>query len=272
VIEGETVRLLRRDILLLCALGACVIAVYIIAKAAAARVGAIESRVAATWYRDGVRKFTSGDTEGAVDSFRKATAIDRENRTYVLAMADALAAANHNMEAQQALQQLREEDPTNAEVNLHLARLAAKRGNIPEAVLYYHSALDGMWAGPKAQEQRRNIRIELIQFLIARHDENRALSELLVLDTELPDKAAAHVQVAKLFAEAEDLRHALNDFTEALQLDPHDVDAMGGAGAVAFSLGDRHKARHFLEEAEAHGDKSAQTLQLLTQLRQGGAQ
>lgn len=270
--EGETVRLLRRDILLLCVLGGCVIGLYLFTKAAAERVRSIESRIAATWYRDGARKFTSGDTEGAIDSFRKATGIDRENRTYVLAMADALAAANHNMEAQEAVQRLREASPTNAEINLHLARLAAKRGNMPEAVLYYHSALDGMWVGTEAQEQRRNIRIELIQFLIASRDENRTLSELLMLDSELPDKADAHVQVGKLFLQVNDARHALNDFTEALRLDPQDVDAMVGAGEAAFRLGDHYKARHFLEEAEAHGDNSAQTAQLLTELRESEPQ
>lgn len=262
--QEETVRFLRRDILLLCALGVCAICLYLVTRAAAARMASIDRHVAATWYADGMRRFTSGDVKGAIESFKRATAIDRENRRYVLAMADALAAANHNTEAQQALQQLREADPTNAQINLHLARLAAKRGNIPEAVLYYHSALDGMWAGPEAQEQRRNIRIELVQFLIARNDENRALSELAVVDAELPNKAGAYIQVAKLFQQVDDAHRALNDFTEALRLDPRNVAAMAGAGEAAFQLGDYPKARHYLEDATAHGETSPQTAELLS--------
>ena len=265
--DEKTVRLLRRDVLQLCVLGVCVIFLYLFTRAAAARIGSIDRHVAATWYAEGTRSFRSGDAKGAIESFTKAAAIDRDNRTYLLALADALAATNHNMEAQEALQRLREADPTNADFNLHLARLAAKRGNTSEAVVYYHSALDGMWAGPEALEQRRNVRIELVQFLIAKHDENRALSELLVVDTELPDKPSAHIQVAKLFLQVGDARHALNDFAEALRLDLHDVGAMTGAGEAAFRLDDYRKARHYLEEATAQGDKSSRTAESLSLVR-----
>lgn len=124
--EEETVRILRRDMLLLSALAACAVGLFLVTKTVAAREETMESRVAATWYQDGVRKFRTGAVEKSIESFRKATGIDRENRTYVLALADALAAGNHNLEAQEALLRLRESDPTNAEINLHLATLAAK--------------------------------------------------------------------------------------------------------------------------------------------------
>ncbi len=237
----------------------------------AAREGAIESHVAAVWYQDGLRKFSAGATERSIESFRKATAIERDNHKYVLALADALAAGNHNVEAEQALLRLRELDPTSAEINLHLGRLAAKSGNVQKAVLYYHSSLDGMWTGADVAEQRRNVRIELIHFLIGRHDENRALSELLVLDSELPDNSEAHVQTAKMFLQADDTRHALNDFSEAARLDPHNLEALGGAGDAAFRLGEDRKARHYLEEATGRGDQSPQTLQDLSVLRNGDA-
>ena len=240
---------------------------FLITRSVATRQDAIDTHVAATWYQDGLRRFAAGDVNGAIDSFRKATGIDRENRAYVLALADALAAGNHTMEAQQALMRLRESDPTNAEVNLHLARLAAKTGDVNNAVLYYHSSLDGMWAGPEATERRRNVRLELIHLLIDHHDENRALSELLILDSELPDDSNAHVQAAKLFLKVDDARHALDDFDEAVRLDPHNADALAGAGEAAFQLGDYRKARHYLDEAVAQGERSAQTLHLLSLVR-----
>lgn len=265
--EEETVRILRRDVLLLSILGVCAVALLLLTKAVAAREGAIEARVAATWYQDGLRKFHAGALDGAIESFRKSTAIDRDNRTYILALADALAAGNHTTEAKQALLRLRELDPTNAEVNLHLARLAMKTGNVQDAVLYYHSALDGMWTGSDVAERRRNVRTELIHFLIERHDENRALSELLVLDGELPDSADPHVEAAKLFLKADDPKHALNDFAEAIRLDPHNGEALAGAGEAEFRLGDYQKAHRYLEEAKAQGETSAATAQTLSLAR-----
>jgi tetratricopeptide (TPR) repeat protein len=264
VSEEETVRILRRDVLLLSILGVCAIGLFLLTRAVAAREGAIESRVAATWYQDGLRKFHAGAIDGAIESFRKSTAIDRENRTYVLALADSLAAGNHNIEAKQALLRLRELDPTNAEVNLHLARLAVKTGNVQDAALYYHSALDGMWTGSDVAERRRDVRTELIHFLIGRHDQNRALSELLVLDSELPDSADLHVEAGKLFLSADDAKHALNDFSEAIRLDEHNAQALAGAGEAEFRLGEYLKARHYLAEAMAQGETSAETAQMLS--------
>jgi len=267
VSEEETVRILRRDVLLLFVLAACAVALFLLTRTVAAREGAIESRVAAIWYQDGVSKFSAGATNESIESFRKATAIDRDNRKYVLALTDALAAGNHNVEAEQALLRLRELDPTNAEINLHLARLAAKSGNIQKAVLYYHSSLDGMWTGADVAELRRNIRIELIRFLISHHDENRVLSELLVLDSELPNSSEAHVHAANMFLQANEARHALNDFVEAVRLDPHNTEALAGAGEAEFRLGDYQKARHYVEEAMEQGDRSTETDHLLSLVR-----
>lgn len=265
--EEETIRILRRDVLLLTLLALCAGALFVLTKAVAAREAVIETRVAAIWYEDGLRKLQTGSIDGAIESFRNSTAIDRNNGTYALALADALAAGNHNVEAKQALLHLREADPTNAQINLHLARLAVKTGDVQDAVLYFHSALDGMWTGPEVTAQRRNVRAELIHFLIERQDESRALSELLVLDSELPDSADLHAKTGKLFLTVEDPRHALNDFTEALRLDAHNADALSGAGAAEFQLGDYQKARHYLEEATAHGESSAATAQLLSLVR-----
>ena len=268
--EEETVRILRRDMLLLSVIAACAVGLFLVTKSVAAREGEIESRVAAIWFQDGERKLSAGEIDEAIDSFRKATGIDRENRRYVMALADALAAGNHNIEAQQALLRLREQDPTNAEVNLRLARLAAKSGDVSEAVLYYHSSLDGMWKGPDVASRRRNVRKELIDFLIARQDQDRALSELLVLDSELPQNADAHVQAAKLYLRVGDAGRALNDFIEAVRLDPLNDEALAGAGETELRLGDRRKARQYLEQAVARGDASQHTRELLRQTEEQG--
>ncbi len=265
--EEPTVRILHRDILLIAALVSCTVGLFFITRAVASQERRLDGRVAATWYQEGQRQLSSGAIEGAIDSFREATANDRDNRTYMLALADALIAANHTAEGQQALDRLRESNPNDAEVNLHLARLAAKTGNIQDAVRYYHGALDGLLTGPQVDERRRQIRVEMIRFLLDHNERNRALSELLVLDADLPNTAASHTQVAELFLEVGDAQHAWNDFYQAIRVDGHDTAAIAGAGEAAFQLGDYEKARRYLEDLAAEGQQSPHVLHLLSIVR-----
>ncbi len=209
----------------------------------------MEAGIAGIWYERGEQYLGSGQIENAIQSFRKATAGARGSRQYALALAGALARGNHNTEAQQLLLRLREADPENAEINIYLARLAAKRDAIPDAVRYYQNALYGRWSGDGVDERRRDLRIELIRLLLAHQQHNLAVSELLILETELPSSAPSRVEIADLFRDAGDLHHALNNYVEAVQLDNHNVDALTGAGEISFQLGDYTKAAHYLKAA-----------------------
>ncbi len=265
--EEQRSRVLHRDILLLAVLIACAIGLFFITRAVADKVKQLDHRVAGIWYREGQRQLASGEVQSAIDSFHKATANDRDNRTYVLALADALIAGNHNAEGRQVLLRLHDSNPDDAEVNLHLARVAAKTGNTEEALRYYNAALDSPLKGPHVDEQRRQIRIEMIQFLLDHHQHNQALAELFVLDADLPDKAASHVQAAELFLEAGDARRAMDDFAQAIRLDPHNAAALAGAGEAALRLGDYKKARRYLKRATEEGENSRQILHLLSIIR-----
>jgi predicted Zn-dependent protease len=224
----------------------------------------MERRIAAIWYSRGERELAAGQIEKAIDSLRRAAANARENRTYTLALANALAAGNHTAEAQQALLRLRESDPEDAEINLYLARLAAKRGEIPDAIRYYQNALYGRWTGSQVDDRRRQLRMELIRFLLDHRERNRALSELLILETDLPRSAAYRLQIAKLFLQAGDAPNAFKNFTEAIRLDPHNFEALSGAGEVAFQLGNYTAAEHYLRAALALNPESRQAQQLLS--------
>ena len=90
--------------------------------------------IAGTWYRSGQQQLKAGDTKGAIESFRNATTNEHDNGQYTLALATALAAADHIEEARQALLRLRASAPENGEINLNLARLSAKDGRSDEAV------------------------------------------------------------------------------------------------------------------------------------------
>jgi tetratricopeptide (TPR) repeat protein len=76
----------------------------------------------------------------------------------------------------------------------------------------------------------------LIQLLLSHQQFDRALSELLTLDGDLPDSAESHVQAGQLFLQANDPQHALKDFEIALKLDSHDPAALAGAGDAYFEL------------------------------------
>ena len=240
--EEKTYRVLNREIFLLVALAVVAIGVFVFTRKMAAKEQQLDARIAAIWYQEGERQLSSGQIEKAIESFRKATTDALGDRTYTLALANALAAGNHDAEAEQTLLRLRESDPEDAEINLQLARLAAKRGEVDDAVHYYQNALYGRWAGSQVDERILQLRLELIRFLLAHQQRNIALSELLILETDLPQSADAHVQAARLFLQAGDAQHALKNYAEAIELDKNNVDALTEAGEAAFRLGDYQQA------------------------------
>jgi tetratricopeptide (TPR) repeat protein len=260
-------RVAHRDLLLLSTLCIIAIVAFIFTRYVAAADKQVEDRIGKIWFQEGEQRLTARQYDSAIESFRKARARDRDKREYVLALATALQSANHNDEARQALLHIREIAPENAEINLSLARLDAKREDITEALRYYHNALYGLWTGSQVDEQRREVRIELVDFLLAHHQPSMALSELLVLDTELPDAVQAYDMVGKLFLRAGDPAHALKDFNRALRLDRHDATALAGAGQAAFDTQDYTLARKDLEaasEVERHNSDVQHLLALVT--------
>ena len=262
--KQETQRAVRADIARLLVLVACAVVLFFFTRAAAARQRRLEIRSAANWYEIGESQLRSGAIESATESLRKATRNDPDNQKYLMRLADALGDGGHNAEAMQALSRLRESDPEDAEINLHLARLAGKDGDVDNAVHYYENALYGRWTGGQVDERQRQTRVELIQFLLDHQDRDRALSELLILDSELPDTATAHNQAAELFLRANDLPRALEDFVDAIHLDPGNIDALAGAGETAFQLGEYRKARHYLEAAVKNGEDNQKAIQTLS--------
>jgi tetratricopeptide (TPR) repeat protein len=253
-----------RDFLYLLVLIGIATVLFFFTRNVAARQRQIETQTAAVWYARGQSQMDSGSVEPAIDSFRKAVASDRENRPYTFALANALAAGNHNQEAEQTVLRLRELDPEDAKVNLVLAGLAAKSGNLQETVRYYENAIYGRWTGAEIDERRRAARTELIEFLLAHKQRDRALSELLILDSDLPETAAAHTRAGSLFLQAGDSAHALKNFRVALRLNPRDAEALYGAGKASFQIGDYVKARHYLQASLVEHRDLAQAQQLLS--------
>jgi tetratricopeptide (TPR) repeat protein len=262
--EGVTARILNKEIFLLVALALVAVGVFFFTRTMAAREQRMELRIARIWYDQGKQYIASGKIEKAIQAFRRSTAGTRYNQKYALALADALIAGNHDIEAQQLLLRLREADPENAEINIYLARLTAKQGETSDAGRYYQNALYGRWSGSQIDVRRRQLRVELTRFLLGHQEGNLASPELLILETEIPDSAPSWIETAKLFTEAGDPQHALKDYSEAARLDSHNVEALTGAGETSFQLGDYAKAKQYLKDSLDLNPQSEKARQLLS--------
>ena len=205
----------RREILWLVLMAALTVPLYMGTRSLAAWNREIQAQTAASWYQRGEQERQGGDIRAALTSFHRATVNDRENFQYAMSWAVALAAAGQTPEARLALVRLRDSTPENAQINLELARLAAKQANVPEAARYYRNALYGVWPDPQGEQHRREARIELIRFLLDHQERSTALSELLLLSREIPANSASYTLVARLLLEAGEAQRALDQFPQA---------------------------------------------------------
>jgi hypothetical protein len=224
---------------------------------------ALRRRQAAAWYAAAQHASSSADQASTVAALRRAVLKDRENRLYRLALADALAASRLVAEARRVLLALRETQPEDPETNLRLARLEARGADAGAARRYYEDALSSLWR-PEQAEERRRVRVELVEFLLAHEERARALSELLLLAVDLPEDAAVQARVGRMFLAAGNARLALDHFVRAVRLDSTNTDALAGAGEAAFELADYGRALRYLKGA-ARDNAQATELREVTQ-------
>lgn len=241
-------RFVQREVLVLVVLSIAGVLAFFGTRTVARVSADIRERDAAEWYRVGQGLLDAGDADPAADAFRRASGMARENQTYRLALAAALTAAERDEAARQVLLGVREVAPENPDVNLRLARLEARRDDETAAVRYYQNALYGVWS-PEATETRGRLRVELIEYLLARGQHGRGLAELLALEGNLPAEPEAYLEAARLFRQAGDATRALGHYERVLELEPKNGDAAAGAGEAAFSLGEYARAQRFLRLA-----------------------
>jgi Flp pilus assembly protein TadD len=252
----------HREIFQLGALVVVAIAAFLLTRAVAASNRDMRLRDAAEWYRRGQQAIDAGRVGDAIDFLRRATVRDRDDKRYVLAFARALALTRDDDAARGVLLTLRESAPEDPEINLQLARLAATRDDVTEALRFYRNALYAPWP-PDQADARRRARFELVRFLLTHDQTSHALSELLALSTDLPDDVPLRLEAARLFADAGDNDHALDQFRRALRLAPENGDALAGAGQAAFQLGDYVAARNYLSRSAADTDEARNTREVV---------
>src|SRR5208282_4811451 len=89
-VEVRTIpRIFNNQIFLLVVLSVVAFAVFVFTRRTAVWEQNLDARVAAIWYERGERLVSAGDTEPAIQSFRRAAAYAHGNQKYLLALADA---------------------------------------------------------------------------------------------------------------------------------------------------------------------------------------
>jgi tetratricopeptide (TPR) repeat protein len=221
-------------------------------------------------YAQGVSAAESANYDYAIEAFRAALTCDPANSQYQLSLARALRDSNDPRrldEAESYLVTLWQRTPQDAAVNLALARVAAHRGSIDQAIRYYHNAMYGVWSSDQ-DGNRNRVRIELTQYLLKKNARAQADSELIALAAALPRNTAEHLQAAELFMQAQDYAGAMAQYQFVLRIEPNNAAAMAGAGEAAYRAGDYTIAQRYLHNALSAnpGDDNVRQLLATTDL------
>ena len=144
------------------------------------RYHATQKALGGHWYQRGEAALKARQPLEAVDAFHTALVYSRENSAYQMRLAEALIRADRLSEAEVYLRTLWVREPGNGTVNLELARLAARRSNVPEAIRYYNNAIFGSWDSDPLNH-RLEARLELCQFSLSKGERIQAESELIAL-------------------------------------------------------------------------------------------
>jgi tetratricopeptide (TPR) repeat protein len=208
-----------------------------------------QSDAAERWKRRGEEALRTGNAKAAVFDLRAALGYAPEDHSVQVELAGALAKAGRLQEATAYFNTLWETEPGNGDINLQLARLAAAQKQTQVALEHYHAAIYGVWEGDGAI-RRRQVRLELVRFLIQQNRFSDARDELLIAagnDTTTP----ALLEVAGLLATAHAPSDALHIYHEVAGRRPVVVGALEGTGQMAFTLARYRTARTYLEKALA---------------------
>jgi tetratricopeptide (TPR) repeat protein len=235
---------------------------FAITSFAVRRYNQKEQALGEQWFSKGEAALRQGYAVEAIEDFRTALAYARDNSEYQLQLALALVAGKRPEEARSYLLSLWNSEPESGPINLELGRLSAARGEVVDAVRFYHSAIYGQWEDDPAAH-RRAASLELYQFLQNRGAKSTARAELMALAADLPPDPALLTQAGNLFLSAGDYDEALQQFRQALLLDRYQAGAQAGAGEAAFRKADYLEARDYLERAVRAEPDNAEALQLL---------
>jgi tetratricopeptide (TPR) repeat protein len=253
---------LRRESLILALLSALAVASFAAVSGLSRIYHAQQASLGNRWFTRGIADLKGQRYEIAVNEFRTALLYSRDDYDYQLNLAEALIGLKRTEEAYAYLINLWEREPENGLVNLELARIAAHKGETEHALRYYHNAIYAIWPGDQEVE-RRDVRLELIEYLSGINAKAQAQAQLIALAANLDDDPAMHARVGDLFLRAQDYEHALAEYRLSLKSDRHNAAALAGAGLAAFELGRYDVAQRYLQADVAANPSDAQSAERL---------
>jgi tetratricopeptide (TPR) repeat protein len=272
--RGQKRRLVIKDSLALLSLLVITLALFTATLFLFRSFTDLRSRLAKRWLARGEAAMQSGHPALAVEDLRSALAYSPGQRSIEVELAEALAGAGRTQEATSYFNTLWEAEPGSGIINLQLASLAATQNDQSQALEHYHASIYGTWEGD-GTVRRREVRLELINYLIGTHRYDQARAELLIASGNAPDDPAVKLQIAPLMEKAGDPASALGIYKSLLQHGPPNLQALQGAGRSAFALGNFVQSRDYLHRALAHpavNKLSAQARQDITDLAEEAVQ
>lgn len=259
-------RLILRDSIALLSLLAIVILLFFITLFLFHSFSVHRLELAHRWLARGEAAMQAGQPAAAVEALRSAQAYAPGDEKLRIELAEALAAAGRTQEAVAYFNTLLESQPGDGMINLQLARLAARQGEEAQAQQYYQAALDGTWEGD-GYIRRREVRLELAQYLIRQKRYDLARTQLLIAAGNAPDNAGIEIQISSLLEAAGDHGNALHFYKRALQHRPVQLAALEGASRTAYALGRFQQAKELLEQTLNHPGFEKQPAELQNQYR-----
>ena len=217
-----------------------------------------------------VQEFSAGQWEigkgnlaKGIEHLRKATALDRKNVDYTIALADAVQRAGKPGEAEDLLTPVLDRQANSGAANLALARVSVAQRKYVDAKSYYHRAIFGLWA-PGSVVNRERARFELIDLLEKTGPKSELLAELLPIQIDSATSDSLRRRIGMLFVTAGSPARAADIFRELIQENPRDGIAYAGMGEAALAQGnfrtaerDFMEARRLLEQDTAFAERIA---------------
>jgi tetratricopeptide (TPR) repeat protein len=203
--------------------------------------------LAQRWSARGQTSLNAGHPDQAIVALRTALSYAPGRRDYELLLARALGEAGHTEESYNYFLGLWETEPGNGLINLNLARLAAKKNDAQAAINYYRSSIFGTWEGD-GTVRRREVRLELSQYLLAQHNLSSARTELLIAGGNAPDDTALALTLAPLLEQANAPRDALTYYQKVLTQDPKNQTALEAAARLEYQSGRYEDAYRMMEQ------------------------
>lgn len=214
----------------------------------------------------GQTALSQGHPEQAIASLRMALSYAPDDRSSHLLLAEALADAHHSEEATNYFLSLRDVEPANGFINLELARLARQKGDTSQALAYYRASTLGNW-GAGGLTRRREVQLELADYLVQTGDKIGARAELLIAAANAPETASSDVLFGDKLQQTGDPADAQSFYRKAIKLEPRNFDALAKAGRLAYDMGDYQAASSLLTRALREHPKTLEDTPQLAQLK-----